>query len=319
MKILSIGDFDPCGVAVEHRDALRAIGFDYRMVVRATHRARANDADWIWRVKGDPEELLAFAHAADVVQFHPGIGDQWSWRPEGLPLFDADTDTWLGDDKWPTLRWADHVEGVKVFYFHGSINAWNNLEDYARRYRHEVVWASTIDYASRLGCPLAPPIIATPPGTAPLRGDDDPLVVVHTPTAPKICATEGFLTTCRSLGIVSLIGQNLSHEETLQLKLKANVGFDHLRGCFSVNTLENAAVGLVPLVGLNPEWLPALGEMPAPPVEAIRSLTDLRDVLEFMDDRPDWTAQLQMDAHSWYHLQWHPMAILRMRRLYEGL
>lgn len=184
-----------------------------------------------------------------------------------------------------------------VAFIHGSNSAWRNrLKIGSAMRRGSYLATSTIDYATELDAVYLPPlvdvgtkdvftainpdgssldtfdteeeaqkahpnkgVVATPvPLRAKLRGDDDPLLIAHTPTDRMACQTEEFLKAAQGLGIPVRLGEGLSHSSVLQLKAECNAGFDHLRGAFSTNTLENAALGLVPLFALKPNYLDRL-------------------------------------------------------------
>jgi len=316
MRILSIGEFDPAGVSWEHRRALRDLGIDYRMAVEQCYWKRSG-ADWVWGIRGDAMELLAFAASADVLQFHPGIGQPWSYSTKSMPLLDADTVPWPEMPGWPRTLWTEvNPRARRVYYIHGSENTSTNIEAYAERYRGQVVWASTIDYATWLKAPLAPAIVPEMTPVAP-RGVDDPLIIAHAPSAPRLCSTEDFFKVCRQVGVNTQYIHAIDHAEALELKRRGHAGFDHLRGCFSVNTLEYAALGMVPLVGINPDFLPALEDLPSPPV-GIQNLNDLREMIKFLRDDPVMTAAVQKAAFNWSKA-WREAATARLKRMYEGL
>lgn len=258
MKILSIAEFDPAFVLAGHRKALRALGVDYRIGVVDTywvHEGRGAEYDWIHPLEPEGRDsLIEFARSADVLQFNPAIGQPWSYKDPN-PVFRDGEHSSLFDIDWTRFS------GRRVSLFHGSRNAQINADTYAahwRRFGH-AIWATTLEYVHRMGATYAPPAVedlvtAKASYLAPLRTDDDPLSVVQAPTDRGNCHTDEFLGACRQIGAVALLVENTPWIEAMRRKRECNAGFDHLRGAFSVNTVENCMLGLAPLCGLRPEY-----------------------------------------------------------------
>lgn len=301
MKILTVGDFDPCQVALHHRGVMRARGHDCRVAVLRVFVPEQKDVDWIWGHKGDRAELVEFALNADVIQFHPGIGQPWSYQSTIPELSDADRAVWPEVNGWPALAWSTIRGPQKVFYFHGSRNAWHNRKDYSAEYGcRGALWASTIDYASELPARYVPPTIPVPLECASMRGEHMPLVIAHAPTDPDNCSTEAFMGICRRAGVPVSMCVREDHDTVMLRKASCNAGFDHLRGCFSVNTLENAALGLVPLVGIRPAWRNALYGWPKLPFLPIHNLESLEMTIRSLSDSVVATREAQIRAMEWF-------------------
>jgi len=315
MKILSVAEFDPAQVLTRHRAALRAAGVDYRLALH--YRYYESDVcDWEASSfdSDGAESLRAFAEEADVIQFHPGIGQPWSYLSLDLRLRgDGDElpfGTGHGVNAGPRIDWTSvGLRARRIAFFHGSKNAAANARLYAGEYRKRgmALWTSTLDYAAWMGATFIPSIVEVE-GRAPLREPDDPLVVVHTPTDPSNCHTDEYTQLVRQLGVVSVFKHQRPHAEVLRAKKQAHVGFDHLRGAFSVNTLENSALGLVPLVGLRDEmrrrWPEELG--PRPPWPRIESVADLEIWLRKLRDELNMTREHQERAFAWSQQVWNP-------------
>lgn len=341
MKILAICEFDCAGVLAGHRRALRQLGVDYRVAARDVYRRSTGFPlmpDWTESAPGvtlgtDPP-LRAFAEDADVIQFHPSIGQPWSCR-DLAPRFDDGEDERLFGIAWKDVN----PRARRVSLFHGSRNAaaGDNAEAYAAHWRrrgHEI-WATTADYAARMRAPLAPPAVeirlAAPypvavlhEPRAKLRGDDDPLVVVQAPTDPPNCHTEVFLDACRRSGAVAQLVVGRPHEEVIARKLRASAGFDHLRGAPSVNTIENLALGLAPLFALSPGADEALMEAGMGSILEdlclIRDEASFRKLLVDLVHNPARTRFLQEAARAWYERCWTPAAIgEKLKAMYEEL
>jgi hypothetical protein len=344
VRILALAAFDPASVVLSHRNILRARGHDFRLAVVRAYTERQRDADYVlntlrrspvtpgmwsysWEAgTADLEELREFAQSADVIQFHPGIGlgnGDWAsdtlqpWRSSryeidalerafGLPCF--------GHDRKDTRI---------VHFFHGSNATRAKLEYYAQDLRDGVVAgaASTIDYAEDLGAAYLPPHIDVGDLRAPLRQDDDPLVIAHTPTDRVACSTEAFLEAARNVGAVVRLGEGISHKEVLALKVECNAGFDHLRGSFSVNTLENCALGLAPIFRLDDRYRERFDrEVPASTSLLGFGNVVLSDVLDLLQSEPEYTRRLQMAARKWYETHFSAAKIGdRLLKFYEGL
>ncbi len=343
MKILSVGEFDAASVSLGHRTALKAVGIDYRVAIQRALTVRQFEADWVaeeftrWettpqgnrgvveRVDHDVSTLRAFAEEADVIQFYPGVGNgrgQWAdradvwaprigWDPPEVPCFG--------------IEWGKIAKRARrVAYFHGSVNTWAHRVQYREHYQ-KLGWAlasSTVDYAVELGTAYLPPALEVPGEPSLLRTEDDPLIVAHTPTNPAIASTEDFLRAARGAGVVVRMAHRRPHAEVMGLKKTCNAGFDHLRGSFSVNTLENCAMGLVPLVGLRPEYAERLRHerIPRPPGPAVETLEDLQRALQTLSEDVAVTREYQEAARAWFLRHFTPMmAAPRLRAFYEGL
>jgi len=174
----------------------------------------------------------------------------------------------------------------------------------------------------------APPALVDPVVLAPHRTDDDPLVVAHAPTDTANCHTDIFLRAIHATCTVALMIQGRSHHDCIKLKARAHAGFDHLRGSFSVNTLENCALGLAPLVRLTTQHADRLemeGYSTSSELSALFRIrdadgTDLVRELRRLDDNPLETRSRQTLARAWYVRNWRPEVVgPRLRALYEKL
>ncbi len=311
MKVLALAEFDPAGVLTGHRAALRALGVDYRLAVLDLYGFPV-DPDWILRgpgKRGDLEELRSFARDVDVTIFNPGIGQPWSYT-DLCPTF---------LDGALSPEWVDlDPKGVHVSLFHGSRNAAANAHSYAAywRGRGHKLWATTLDYVHWLEAEYVPPAVRDPfPLQAPLRADDDPLVIAHAPTDPGNCHTSTFLEVCRNTGAVSELITGRPHEEVMRRKARCSAGFDHLRGSFSVNTIENCALGLAPMVSLRREFKASLKPselIKVPSFLSLLSIHNKEELLSFvkrLEKSPENTRSLQIKARETYKNFWTPEVV----------
>lgn len=322
MKILVVGDFDPCGVHLGHRKYLRDLGVDYRIAVREAYREDAKQADyWIERPirkKGEFAEMRWFARDADVIQFLPSIGQPWSFQ-ESETRFGRDAD----ENPFDGIDWSDKdfSKPLKVFFFHGSRNALGSLKEHREYYgRRGPLLASTIDYSYELGAEYIPTIVDFRHEPR-YREDAEALRVVHSPTDPSICNSEEFLGLCSGLKIKVTYLTGRSHESVLMNKRSHHAGFDHLRGAFSVNSLENAAFGMVNLVGVKPRYLDLLGSLGISlPWPAIETMGDVGAWLERLRDDPSLTREWQRRASEWVSSEWSPERLAaRIVSVYERI
>ena len=348
MKILALADFDPAGVVLSHRDALRACcpDIDFRVALHTAYTPRQRGADWVGASLqgcdaqgrefyapggGDLPALLEFAYSADVIQIHPGIGQPWADQPEHfLPERDPPVAPYFGRKDWPEIIGGSRARHL-VAFFHGSVHARANIEGYRQRYAGLHFAASTLDYAVDLDAAYLPPALPLPAVAAPLRADDDPLIVAHTPTNPSIASTEIFLAAARAAGVVVNYASRRSHEEALAAKQRSHMTFDHLRGTFSVNSLEAASLGSIPLVALAesgrvrghveglwgnaPPW-PQL----QPGLEGERALPKLLRTLADDYGFPGATRTGQELVRAWFTEHFTPAPIAaRLERFYRGL
>ncbi len=301
LKVLSVCEFDPAGVLGGHRSALRAMGVDYRLAVMDIYPT-GREMDHDYQATRHDAEVADFAEEADIIQFHPGIGQPWSYTTMA-PNYKDGADWFFGSIDWSSPRFQ---RAKRISYFHGSRNAAKNAALYAKHWRERghVIWASTIDYVHWMEAVYAPPIVnltAHHPLRAKLREDDEPLMIAHAPTDPQNCNTPEFIDICQRRGILYDFIFNVQHPEVLRRKVACNAGFDHLRGSFSVNTVENCLMGLVPLVGLKHEYLRTLNEeigfhRGLFPVETAK---ELGEYIVNLDEDTQLTRDKQAIAHSW--------------------
>lgn len=307
MRVLYASHFDPAGVMAGHRAALRAAGVEAYLALNADYRAEGADGA---------------CPAPDVLVVCPGIGS-------GAPKCWATTSAFPAPevDLPPEVRQIVEAfpRAKRVAYFHGSTSLAANASAYAARYRGAgyVLAASTLDYAWALGAAYLPPAITIPSGvpSATHRGDDEPLVVAHTPTNWAVCSTEALLSHAKSLGIDVRLATCTHPRTALVVKGLSHATFDHLRGSFSVNSLEAAALGSIPLFGTSlPVRARMVGECIDPaPVHLTTCPAGLHEVLLRLRNDPALTRHLQGEARRWSQ-QFTPAATAkRLVALYESL
>lgn len=346
--VFALSEFDPACVCLSHAKALRTSvapsrSVTYKLAAHVAYTQAQRDADW-WRAalkragaertEYDEREvdmaMLAYADSADIVQIAPGIGQPWAsdegdLRPRMGTADDPPMAPYFGVANWPELL----MRKPRVAFFHGSKNAWANRVAYADYYREKgyALAASTLDYAVAMDAAWLPPCVGAldAGASAPLRGDDDPLIVAHTPTDPSNCHTEEFMQIARSLGVivryVTPTAACSSPSEALRAKSSAHAVFDHLRGSFSSNTVEGMARGCVPLVGVS---TPCAERLRREGVSAfapyVRDAGTLRSALITLRDDPSLTRVLQVQARQWVQTYLGTEAIsARLTRFYEGL
>jgi hypothetical protein len=328
-KVLITGGFDPAGVCLGHRDVLRDLGFDARVALDVAYTRRQLDADWVkvvlpsaylsemlddlvieqWR---NHEGLLDFAKAADVIQVSPGINHVWNQANPSKTMLDLHLPPAgkLGED-FGIKDWLDvNRNASRVAFFHGSLRTWEHREEYNKHYRNlgYTLAASTLDYACEMDAVYLPPIVCNsmPPLALPRR-KGDPLIVIHTPTDREASQTKALVAVCRDLDIEIRIFEHKDHQTILREKCLGNVGFDHMRGSFSVNHLENCQAGLAALVGLKPQYrerMLAEGFSEMPLVDPRRPVLDqdsLRHSLQILKDSADMTQAMQYACTRWVY------------------
>lgn len=346
MRVLAISFFDPASVVLSHRDLMRAARHDFRLAVVRAYTERQQQADYVcerlvrrvedvapgvskvqayWEeLSPNLEALREFAARADVIQFHPGIGrgdGDWASQEGIAPPIEeeiSDVKRRLG------LAGYEFYHSVKMYFYHGSRATWANLGAYEDRRAYRRIAASTIDYAHGLDAAYLPPLVDVGDLRAKPRGNDDPLLIAHTPTDRVACSTEEFLKATQGLGIPVRLGEGIPHSDVLRLKAECNAGFDHLRGAFSVNSLENAALGLAPLFALSSRsaWrLTQEGiEEIHPDSVKIVDRRDLTGMLRYLSDSPSATREYQSRARSWWETYFSAEPITkRLVKFYEGL
>ena len=324
MRVLAVGEFDPAGVMLGHRRALRAQGIDYRYAVQDVYwHGEGEAADWWLRSPNgcDFAGLRAFADTADIIQFSPAIGQPWSCEATG-GVCSNDTDVVpFGPINWREIGHAAR----RVAFFHGSVNAWANADGYVALYRQDRQWpllTSSVRYAMRMGAKLTPPIVAVSGPQAALRGDDDPLRIIHASTDSRLNNTDDFIAICRALNVQSTVISGAPHADVLALKRAHHAAYDHLRGVPSVSTIENAALGLACFVGTRPDYAAylkrALGvTLPWPVIEHPHELMML---IEAHVGDPEATRALQRACLAWYQADWAPARLAdRLITVYQSV
>lgn len=326
MKILAVAEFDCARVLSGHRRVLKALGIDYRVAVKDSYWDSIVDFS-----PKDPERLTSFALEADVLQFHPAIGQPWSYSTLHPHWRDGEDEGLFGID-WTKIN----PRARRVSYFHGSRNAAVNAGAYAAHWRGRghAVWTSTLDYVEWMSATYAPPAIFDPLeqggwiAPAMPRGDDDPLVVSHAPTDPANCHTDLFLHASQRAGTVAVVINGQKHFDCLRLKRDTHAGFDHLRGAFSVNTLENCGLGLAPLVRLRRQHKVRLEEEGFGSLSEIDGLfrieddhgADLARELRTLEASPAETRSRQNLARGWFSRYWRSDIVgAKLKKLYEAL
>lgn len=291
MKILMVGPFDACCVGLRQRKWLAPLGIDMRIAVSEKHWTEHAAIDWT--LPQDESYAADFAKTADLVVYLPGIAQPWSSQ--------------AGERVHERVPFESTAP--KLFLFHGSVNAAAHMAHYAEHYgRQGSIAATTLDYVAGMGCEYVPSIVDLQ-AKAGLRGAHEPLRVVHAPSDPRVCSTAEFRGIMPGRGQIEYI-HGKGHEETVRRKAKCHAGFDHLRGAFSINSLENAAMGLVSLVGMSDAVIDAgekLGILPDWP--AVQNMDDVKYWLERLDASPRETAQWQMRGYEWFQQNWHPASV----------
>ena len=302
MRVLYAAHFDPAGVMAGHRAALRAAGVEAYLAMNVDYRVEGAD-------KAVPPP--------DVVVVCPGIGTGAS---HGDPALRTDVLVPLPSEVEQIL--ALFPRAKRVAYFHGSVNTWALRDSYAIQYRARgfALAASTLDYAVAMDAAYLPPALPVVGPRADLRPAWRPLHVAHTPTNPRICHSREFLDLAIDLGVPVRFVTAVSQAEALNVKRVSHAVFDHLRGAFSVNSLEAAALGTIPLFGLTSVARARLTDegFTSPP-GALNGVEDLRRILGSLRDDVPRTVALQQESFMWAQ-QFNPAATAqRLVAFYESL
>jgi hypothetical protein len=307
MKILYASDFDPAGVHLGHRDALRDARVDAYVAARLAYRHRS-DFD-----RESPS-------SPDVIVVCPGIGDgsgDWAAKTEDRGKIGYQPD-WV----WAILNRCPNANRVALF--HGSPHTWAHRAEYARHWSAAgfALAATTLDYATEMDAAWLPPAVSVKGfPLADLRAVGSPLFVVQTPSVTELCHTQEFISAAQNAGYVVATGaRGVRHDACLYFKARFHAGFDHMRGSFSTNTIENAALRLVPIFGLNPlyadrmlseyVWKPSFTVWP-PTIE------ELTKVFQALFDAKR-TRMAQEEGRDWYFENFFPEKIAnRLLRFFE--
>jgi hypothetical protein len=290
LRVLVVGAFDPCAVHLRQRKWLAPLGIEIKIAVREKYWAEHDAVDWV--LPADHDAVAEYARRADLLVYLPAISQPWSSaggeRVHEVQPFQAN---------------------AALFLFHGSVNAAANMQHYAEHYgRLGTVAATTLDYVAGMGCEFVPSIVDVTAKAA-LRQPGEALRVIHAPSDPRVCRTSEFRHVAQGRCQLQYMN-DASHAEVIKRKAMAHAGYDHLRGAFSINSLENAAIGLVNLVGMSDEATAAgerLGVLPDWP--KVKTMDDVRYWLERLDKDPRETSQWQMRGYEWFQQNWHPAQV----------
>lgn len=322
MRVAVLGDFDPCCFALHYRTPLAALGVEIRLAVREIYWPEGMAADWwVASPRGcDFGALRTYVYAADVVVICPAIGQPWSSTP---PFLYRGLDIGQDNDGWD-IEWG-RIRGRRIALFHGSNLLSAHAERYGEDYRRAgwEIGATTLDYVARMGIGgdalYFPPIVeAVSKGdAAPLRADRHGLRIVHSPTDQNACGTAQFTRLCSKLTVLPAhadrpdrdslsIYSGIPHDKMLRLKRMFHAGYDHMRGAFSINSLENTAAGLVNLVGVSPQcrglFVSLMGhDLPWP---GIATIDDLEGWLVRLIESPAETRRYQTAGRAWFDEHW---------------
>lgn len=328
-RVLAVGHFDPIDVVTNHARLLKGTDVDMRIAIDGTFLSYTDTSDrydWVRRrfTGWDAEHgcamfadapgqaampgLREFAESADVLVFMPGFSPNFALNMKVCEPFREVEFLWNG---WGGIDWlALGRRKRKVAYIHGSRNTWAFREQYRATFAAEgcEFASSTLDYATLMGAEgkpatYLPPILDPDLPLANLREKGQPCVLAHTPSDPGNCSTATLFAIAGNLGVPISYCTNHTRTWAIQAKMQGNAGFDHLRGSFSVNHLENCSMGLASLCGLLPDYRVKLlqsgfGNMPGPRVVDPPSLAD---AIRLLRDDVDYHRQLQMECHKWSH------------------
>ena len=307
-RVLFAHDFDPAGVMIQWREAIRGAG---GMAWVAGARAYIHRADFDQSC-GKP----------DVIVVCPGVGDGLGGDPgpAAVSILPGWVDALLV--KWPKIP--------RVALFHGSLHCWALREVYAR-YWHDRCFAltsTTLDYVTEMSkiapCAWLPPLVeragVAEGRTAVLHNPRRPLVVLQTPSDHVACGTQDFLNAVRNAKAIPLASALIPHPMNLELKLRFSVGFDHFRGAPSVNALENAACGQASIFSLSAENRATMERLGVPaPSTAIEPTRDaLEEKVRYMVENPEIVADWQDGCLVWWARYFDERAILGRLEAFFG-
>jgi hypothetical protein len=298
VKICYLSEFDPAGVMIAQRDALRQFtDWDVSVGLR---RAYCHKADADAGIMSNP----------DVIVVCPGIGTGVA----GGEATSVELPAWVEAilDACPSAK--------RVAYFHGSRDLTRQGFLYHDRYqmRGFHLAASTLDYASWMSIAWLPPVVSLNGyETAELWNGKNGLMISHAPSDPSVCNTRELLYSAITQGVGVHYISGRPHHQALALKRMHPVGFDHLRGAFSVNTIEFAGLGMVPLVGLHSSVKARMEEERLPMLPGALSLVDgksselqLAERIRTLRDNVNCVQATQEAALNWYNENMRPDRVI---------
>ncbi len=305
MKILSVGQFDPCCFHLRHKKYLTELGIDLRLAVERVYWDAGNGADYILGRADDEAQCLEFAKQADIIQFSPVIDQEWSYQTTD-PVLHGDIDERpFGDIVW------SQMPGLRVACFHGSVNALPNAELYARHFRSKAmaIAATSLNYVGAMNATYLPPIVDVAGQAS--RRKNEILKLIHSPTNRDACGTTAFLDAVKRIPVRVTVSTGKTHAETVRAKTLQHAGYDHMRGDFSINSLENAALGLANIVAVTPQNRRLLKKLHGVtlPWPEIETLSDAAEAVNMLATNRVKTIEYQTKALSWFRDEWEPRKV----------
>ena len=321
MRVVLVGEFDPCLVGHQWRKALAPLGVDVRICVQRVYWQGSAPDWWLDSTTCDHGSLYECASTADIIILMPCIGQPWSYQPPLEVCGQREPDeTHMGGIDW------DSLPGKRVALFHGSLLLSAHAERYAAQYRERgyTIAATTLDYVHRMKAHYFPPAVYLGSEPAPLRTDGEGLHVIHSPTAPSLCQTGALEEMAKRLGFVGwqsappeadslAVVSGMPRDALLRLKVRFNAGVDHVRGSFSINSIENAGLGLVNLVAVRPgyrAWYHAHMKCHLP-FPVIETMADVHDWLDKLSEDALLTREYQAQGAAWYREHASPPVVAR--------
>lgn len=314
MNILNIGYTDCAGVMAKWKSILEPLHTVRNLVYKPT--IPGYDIDLIYGIV-PKKEILRIAKNTDLFIFHCYI-------TRGDIIFENGRNYYIKDGIEShifDINWKKVTEGKKVYaYLNGSIN----LRHFAKFYKNKIfknynkVFCSTPDLTSIFDGSIYLPV--------PLKlteykkllkledyKEDDETRICHCPSDSKVKNTIEFGLVCDELKFIYskfkyTIISNTNNEIVLKIKRKCHMNFDHMQGYYGVNSLESAALGCVPLVGISDFCLSKFMEFAGSkdhPFEITRTRNELKDKIEYFINNKDKLKQRSKEVKNWMQRYWN--------------
>ena len=224
------------------------------------------------------------------------------------------------------INWQKITEGKQVYAcLAGSVNLRNNAEEYNRilQTQYQKVFCSTPDlkklfpFANYLPNPLDLTLEKFKPLSLKERKKlmTGKFKICHFPTNRPIKNTDDYINVCSELskeieGFTWHDISNYTNEEVMELKKRSHLCFDHMQGYYGINSIEAAAIGCIPLVGINAEAREMLKEYVGSktlPFDTVRNIEELKNTIRYYSQMSNKDFEKRSkEVSSWMQKYWQP-------------
>ena len=263
------------------------------------------------------KEIIA---KTDIFIFHPIIKRGW--------VADKIINDGV-DSKICGINWKECTKGKKVFaLLHGSTNLRTFKQQYTKtlQEQYERIFCTTPDlkqlfpFTEYIPVPLDLNKEIYKSAKPRNKSNKGEIIIHHYPTDKAIKNTREFEEVCNELKkdypkLKFKTITNMTNPQVIEDKKKIHLCFDHMQGYYGVNTLEAAAVGAVPLVGIskiNSKIIKETINVKDIPFELVRTKEELKNTIKYYLDNPEEIKIMSKKNLEWMKKKWSPNVFYKM-------